>query len=146
MNTFNPVSPVSGVEKNPNEGYYLDDYEFEFIDKDEHCNTLVINPLKGAQIVSFYIDCHNHLHAVVKEQPYLQYNPIPITVKMQHAPVCNMNYQIKVNPDFYIDNVVICGKNGAGYPEFYIYKDMNCKYWQDENSMKRAKNILGSIF
>lgn len=141
------VDPVAEVKRSPNEGYYLDDYEFEFIDKnDNNCKTLNISPLKGAQIVSFYLDYHNHLHAVVKEQPYLQYNPINITVKLQHAPVCGMTYSTKLNSDFNIDNIILCGKNEAGYPEFYIYKDMTCEYWVNEYNLTKAKNILGSVF
>lgn len=141
------IDPVAEVKRSPNEGYYLDDYEFEFIDKnDNHCKTLFISPLKGAQIVSFYLDYCNHLHAVVKEQPYLQYNPINITVKLQHAPICGRTYETKLNSDFNIDNIILCGKNKAGYPEFYIYKDMNCEYWVNEYNLTKAKNILGSVF
>jgi len=141
------MNTITGVTKNPNEGYYLDDYEFEFVDKDDNaCKTLIINPLKGAKIVSLYLDYHNHLHAVVKEQPYLQYNPTTITVKIQRAPVCKMEYSTKLNSDFDIDNILVCGKNDAGYPEFYIYKDMKCQYWVDEYNLTNAKNLFGSIF
>ena len=140
------MSNIENMEKNPNEGYYLDDYEFEFVDKDDSCKTLIINPLKGAKIVNLYLDYHNHLHAVVKEQPYLQYNPTTITVKIQHAPICKMSYSTKLNTDFDIDNILLVGKNDAGYPEFYIYKDMQCQYWVDEYNLNHTKNLLGSIF
>lgn len=118
------------MEKNPNEGHYLDDYEFEFVDNNDECKTLVINPLKNAKIVSFYLDYHNHLHAIVKEQPYIQYNPTTITVKIQYCPICNVQYQTKLNPDFNENNIILTGKNDAGYPQFFIYKDMECDYWK----------------
>lgn len=136
------LDPTASPRKNPNEGYYLDDYEFEYMDKDPQCDTLIINPLKGAEIVNLYLDYQNHLHAIVKEQPYLQYNPITITVKIQHAPVCKMEYTTKLNPDFDIDNILVIGKNDAGYPQFYIYKDMQCDYWINEYNLTHTKNLF----
>ena len=73
------IDDIKEAVKNHNEGFCLDDYEFEWYAVSGR-NTLVITPLKGAQIISMYVDNNDKLHAIVKEEPYKQYNPINITV------------------------------------------------------------------
>ena len=34
-----------------------------------------------------YVDNNDKLHAIVKEEPYKQYNPINITVRVQKCPI-----------------------------------------------------------
>ena len=67
------IDDIKETVKNHNEGFYLDDYEFEWYAVSGR-NTLVITPLKGAQIISMYVDSNDKLHAIVKEEPYKQYN------------------------------------------------------------------------
>lgn len=100
------IDDIKEAVKNHNEGFYLDDYEFEWYPVSGR-NTLVITPLKGAQIISMYVDSNDKLHAIVKEEPYKQYNPINITVRVQKCPIPGKGYSTELNPDFSKDKIIL---------------------------------------
>lgn len=139
------IDDIKEAVKNHNEGFYLDDYEFEWYAVSGR-NTLVITPLKGAQIISMYVDANDKLHAIVKEQPYKEYNPINITVRVQKCPIPGKEYSTGLNPDFSKDKIIFTIFNKCGYPEYYVYMDIRNEYWMNEYNLKKASNLLGSIF
>lgn len=122
-------------------GWYLDDYTFEFATPDNHCNTLIISPLENAKIISFYMDNRGRLHAIVKEQPYLQYRPINITVKLQKCPDEHGIYFTKINNDFDPENILLTISDN-GMPQRYVYKDMSCEYWKKESNIQKIKDYF----
>lgn len=139
------INDVKEVVKNHNDDFYLDDYEFEWHTISVK-NTLVITPLNGAQIISMYVDTNDKLHAIVKEQPYKEYNSINITVCVQKCPIPGKEYSTELNPDFSKDKIIFTIFNKCGYPEYYVYMDFRNEYWMNEYNLKKAANLLGSIF
>lgn len=128
-----------------NKGWYLDDYEFQYINSDVNCNTMVITPLENSKIISLYVDKRSHLHAIVKEQPYLQYRPINITIKVQDCPDTHRKYYTKLNGDFSSDKILLTVQH-EDRPSVFIYKDMDCQYWQKQQSLENAKIFFDSNF
>lgn len=131
--------------KNHNDGFYLNDYEFEWYSVSGG-DTLVITPLKGAEIISMYVDNNDKLHAIVKEEAYKHYNSINITVRVQKCPIPGKEHSSKLNPDFSKDKIIFTIFNKCGYPEYYVYMDFRNEYWVHEYNLKKASNLLGSIF
>lgn len=132
------------TSQNNYKGWYLDDYEFEYINSESTCNTLVITTLENSKIISLYTDKRSHLHAIVKEQPYLQYRPINITVKVQDCPDVHKKYFTEVNNDFNPDDILLVVPHNDR-PSVYIYKDMECEYWKKDQSILSVKNYLSNF-
>lgn len=124
-----------------NAGYYLDDYQFSYVGNEPATKTLIISVLENAKIVSFYTDKNGQLHAIVKEQPYLKYRPINITVKVQDLSHTQDRYYTKLNEDFVQDDILYEVKKDW-CPVAYIYKDMSCKYWQDQKNIEEIKKLI----
>lgn len=140
------INDIKEAMKNHNEGFYLVDYEFEWFPVSRN-NTMIITPLKGAQITSMYVNEDNKLHAIVKEERYKEFNPINITVKIQKCPAKDHYTEYtELNSDFDKDKIILTIYDKCGYPQYYVYKDMTNEYWIHEYNLNKTNNLLGSIF
>ena len=89
-------------------------------------------------------------HTTYRSDPTCKVPTIPrtgnITVKVQKCPIPGKGYSTELNPDFSKDKIIFTIFNKCGYPEYYVYMDMRNEYWMHEYNLKKASNLLGSIF
>lgn len=81
-----------------------------------------------------------NLYAIVKEDQYQEYLPIPVTVK-----ICDCSYNT-VPDDFDKDKLLFIIKDMFGNPKHFVYEDDRCEYWIEKRKKNKISNTMFSIF